>query len=139
MPELRDTYHAALQHGHVSPADEDLVVGVVRRPSYGIGNYIDRNVPAVAPPDDLLSEFKALTDERDDLTHDEAWAEVKFGERYRGHLRTPDAQQAMDDLLVELESREGDLWLVCYENTDEKRCHRTILREVLRERADPSQ
>jgi uncharacterized protein YeaO (DUF488 family) len=139
MPELRDTYHAALQHGHVSPADEDLVVGVVRRPSYGIGNYIDRNVPAVAPPDDLLSELKTLTDERDDLTHDEAWAEVKFGERYRGHLRTADAQQAMDDLLVELESREGDLWLICYENTDEKRCHRTILREVLRERADPSQ
>jgi uncharacterized protein YeaO (DUF488 family) len=138
MPELRDTYHAALQHGHATPADEDLVVGVVRRPSYGIESYLDRNVPELAPPDDLLSEFKTLADERDDLHHDEVWDEVDFGERYRDHLRSPEARQAMGDLLEELESRDGDLWLVCYENTDEKRCHRTILKSVLRERAESS-
>ncbi len=135
MSELRDTYHAALQHGHVEPADEDLVVGVVRRPSYGIENYLDVNVPELAPPDDLLSEFEALADERDDLTHDEAWDRVDFGARYRDHLRSSEAAQAaMDDLLGELAS--GDVWLVCYENTDDKRCHRTILRDVLRERRD---
>ena len=129
--DIRDTYHAALQHGHVDPDEDDLVVGVVRRPSYGIGNYLDRNVPALAPPDDLLDEFKTLVDEREERTHDEAWDEVRFGERYREHLRTPEAAAAMDDLLDELDAR--DVWLVCYENTDEKRCHRTILREVLRE------
>lgn len=132
MPELHDTYHAALQHGHVDPGDEDLVVGVVRRPVYGIENYLDRNVPALAPPDDLLDEFKAMADEREDLTHDEVWDEVDFTERYRDHLRSSETQQAMDDLLAELEDR--DVWLVCYENTDEKRCHRTILKEELRER-----
>ncbi|UPW00878.1 DUF488 domain-containing protein [Halorussus gelatinilyticus] len=134
MPELRDTYHAALQHGHVTPADEDLVVGVVRRPSYGIENHLDENVPELAPPEDLLSEFKTVADERDDLTHDEAWDRVDFGARYRDHLRTDSARTAMDDLLAELGSR--DVWLVCYENTDNKRCHRTILRDVLRERHD---
>jgi uncharacterized protein YeaO (DUF488 family) len=137
--ELRDTYHAALQHGHVDPGDDDLVVGVVRRPSYGIGNYLDRNVPELAPPDDLLSEFKTFVDEHDDLPHDEAWHEVKFDERYRDHLRNPEPQQAMDDLLAELESQAGDVWLVCYENTDDKRCHRTILKDVLQERIAPSE
>ncbi|UPV74849.1 DUF488 domain-containing protein [Halorussus limi] len=132
MPELRDTYHAALQHGHATPDESALVVGVVRRPSYGIENYLDRNVPALAPPDDLLREFEERVNERDDATHDEVWDEVNFGERYRDQLGTAEAQAAMDDLLAELESQ--DVWLVCYENTDEKRCHRTILRDVLRER-----
>ncbi|WP_135853037.1 DUF488 domain-containing protein [Halorussus salinus] len=134
MPELRDTYHAALQHGHATPDDEDLVVGVVRRPSYGIETHLDRNDPRLAPPDDLLSEFKTLADERDDLTHDEVWDRVDFGARYRDHLRTSAARAAMDDLLDALDSR--NVWLVCYENTDDKRCHRTILRDVLRERRD---
>lgn len=138
MPELHDTYHAALQHGHVDP-DDDLVVGVVRRPTYGIGNYLDRNVPELAPPDDLLDEFKSRLDEADggdEPTHDEVWDEVDFDERYRGHLETPGAQRAMDDLLAELDDR--DVWLVCYENTDDKRCHRTILKEVMEERAERS-
>jgi uncharacterized protein YeaO (DUF488 family) len=135
--ELRDTYHAALQHGHVEPDEEDLVAGVVRRPSYGIENYVDRNIPALAPPDDLLSEFKECEEEHEGLTHDKVWNEVNFGARYRDYLRNPKPQQAMDDLLAELESR--DVWLVCYENTDEKRCHRTILKEVLRYRAASGQ
>nr|WP_255457573.1 DUF488 domain-containing protein [Halorussus sp. JP-T4] len=83
-----------------------------------------------------MDEFKALVDEREDLTHDEAWDEVDFGGRYREYLRTPEARAAMDDLLAELDER--DVWLVCYENTDEKRCHRTILQDVLRERAGES-
>ena len=131
MPELRDTYHAALQHGHVEPDGDDLVVGVVRRPIYGIENYLDRNVPELAPPDDLLAEFKDLAAES---THDEAWAALDFAGRYREHLETPDARAAMADLLAELETR--DVWLVCYENTDDKRCHRTILAEELRAKSD---
>jgi uncharacterized protein YeaO (DUF488 family) len=134
VPEIRDTYHAALQHDHVEPAPEDLVVGVVRHPVYGIENYLDRNVPALAPPEALLGDFETV-EERDDLTHDEAWDEVNFAERYREYLQHSAVQQVMDDLLGELDPDEGDLWLVCYENTDQKRCHRTILREVLRERA----
>jgi len=134
---IRDTYHAALQHDHVEPAEEDLVVGVVRHPVYGIETLLDRNVPELAPPEALLGDFEEA-EERDGLTHDEAWDEVNFAERYREYLQHAAVQQVMDDLLGELDSGEGDLWLVCYENTDDKRCHRTILQEVLRERAGRS-
>lgn len=129
MGELRDTYHAALQHGHVEPDSDDLVVGVVRKPMYGIQRHLDRNVPELAPEADLLAAFKERADE---VGHDAAWDEMAFAERYRQSLERPAAQDAMDDLLAELESR--DVWLVCYENTDDKRCHRTILKRVLRER-----
>ncbi|WP_168215813.1 DUF488 family protein, N3 subclade [Halorussus ruber] len=137
MSQIRDTYHAALRHDHVEPAEEDLVVGVVRHPVYGIETLLDRNVPALAPPEALLGDFEAV-EERDDRTHDEAWDEVNFAERYREYLQHAAVQQVMDDLLGELDSGKGDLWLVCYENTDDKRCHRTILQEVLRERAGRS-
>jgi uncharacterized protein YeaO (DUF488 family) len=129
VPRLRDTYHAALQHGHVEPAESDLVVGVVRHPVYGIEASLDRNVPALAPPEELLDDFESAAE---GTTHDEAWVAENFADRYRDHLENPEAREAMDDLLAELESR--DVWLVCYENTEDKRCHRTILRDVLRER-----
>lgn len=129
MGEIRDTYHAALRHGKVAPAEEDLVVGVVRKPMYGIRRHLDRNVPEVAPEADLLAAFKERADE---VGHEAAWTEVDFAERYRESLERPAAQAAMDDLLAELERR--DVWLVCYENTDDKRCHRTLLKDVLRER-----
>lgn len=129
MGRIRDTYHAALQHEMVVPDDEDLVVGVVRKPMYGIQRHLDRNVPELAPEADLLAAFKERSDE---VGHEAAWTEVDFAERYRASLDRPAARAAMDDLLAELEAR--DVWLVCYENTDDKRCHRTILRDVLRER-----
>lgn len=129
MGEIRDTYHAALQHEKVVPDEEDLAVGVVRKPMYGIQNHLDRNVPELAPEADLLAAFKERADE---VGHEAAWTEVDFAERYRESLERPAAQAAMDDLLAELEAR--DVWLVCYENTDDKRCHRTILKDVLRDR-----
>ena len=96
---------------------------------HGILNRLDRNVPELAPEADLLAAFKERADE---MGHDEAWTDADFAGRYRESLERPAAQAAMDDLLAELDDR--DAWLVCYENTDDKRCHRTILRDVLRER-----
>ncbi|PSP55119.1 hypothetical protein BRC82_07335 [Halobacteriales archaeon QS_1_67_19] len=134
MADVRDTYHAALQHDHVEPDDADLVVGVVRWPTYGIETQLDRNVPALAPPEDLLEEFGALTDAG--RSHDGAWAELEFAARYREHLETPEAQAAVRDLLAAVREGDGDVWLVCYENTEQKRCHRTILRDELEKRLE---
>jgi len=41
----------------------------------------------------------------------------------------------MDDLL-DLLAEGTDVALVCFENTDQKRCHRTILREELHRRRE---
>nr|WP_231736974.1 DUF488 family protein [Halobacterium sp. CBA1126] len=65
-----------------------------------------------------------------------AWADVEFAARYRDHLDADsDARQAVEDLADRLAGGES-LALVCFENTEEKRCHRTILRERLAERVD---
>ncbi len=124
---LHDTYHAALQHGHVDPNDDDLVLGVVREPMYGIEKYIDENWPALAPTADLLAEFKTAADR---MGHNPAVAAVSFRARYRDSLTGTAQQTKINDILAALEDGQ-DIWLVCYENTDEKFCHREILREKI--------
>ncbi|MCF2165394.1 DUF488 family protein [Halobacterium salinarum] len=123
---LRDTYLAALQHDHVEPDSEALVLGVVRKPMHGFSSVVDENRPALAPPTDLLDEVKEVAD---DVGHNEACRELRFEDRYLDHLETPAAQNAMHDLLDVLQER--DVWLVCYENTEQKICHRTTLKDEL--------
>jgi uncharacterized protein YeaO (DUF488 family) len=135
--QLRDTYIAAIQHDKVDLSGEELLVGVVRRPHSWFYGQVDENRPALAPPETLLDEFKerAAALEADGLAdataHNEAWDSVDFDDRFRRHLaETPAAQDAMADLTGRL--ADGDnVVLVCYENTDEKRCHRTVLRDEL--------
>lgn len=139
--DVRDTYVAALQHDLVDVADATLV-GVVRRPTAWFSGSVDENVRALAPPESLLEETKRLQEdfemrgvcERE--AHNQAWADADFEERYRAHLES-DAEAAV--ALAELADRvrEGeDVALVCFENTDKKRCHRTVLREELEARID---
>jgi uncharacterized protein YeaO (DUF488 family) len=128
---LRGTYHAALQHGHDEPADDDLVLAVVDEQMYGIQKYTDEHWPVLAPPTEALHEFKARADE---IGHNEAVDELGFDTRYRDHVRRDkDVHQAIDAVIDKLESGQ-DVWLVCYENTDEKFCHRTVLREEIKNR-----
>lgn len=128
MGVLQDTYHAALQHGHVEPEENDLVLGVVAKPMYGIENYIDENAPVLAPTKAALEEFKELADE---IGHNEAVDELNFDERYRELITTHDEpQECINWVISELEGGR-DVWLVCYENTDEKFCHRCILKEEI--------
>ncbi|MFB6270980.1 MAG: DUF488 family protein, partial [Halobacterium sp.] len=131
--DLSDTYVAALQHDTAEiPADATLV-GVVRRPTGWFSGAVDENVPAVAPPEDVLDDAKARESELaergvgDAEANRRAWDDVDFAARYRDHLATDAARAAVDDLAARLRSGES-LALVCFENTDEKRCHRTILR-----------
>jgi uncharacterized protein YeaO (DUF488 family) len=113
-------------------------LGVVRRPTPWFHGAVDENLPAVAPPEELLESFK---DRCEDLemqglcaegAHNAAWDELDFDAKYHDHLAdSEEARAAIEDLRDRLASGE-DLVLVCYENTDQKRCHRTILREELR-------
>lgn len=134
---LDDTYVAALQHDLVEfPADAALV-GVVRRPTGWFSATVDENLPALGPPPDLLDEVKGRQEELkargvcDEEAHNAAWADVDFEERYREHLEAdPAARDAVDALVDRLRTGEH-IVLVCFENTDAKRCHRTVLRETL--------
>lgn len=130
---VSDSYVAALQHDTADVPDDATRVGVVRRATPWFYGAVDENVPALAPPEDLLDETKARQAEleaagvSDAEAHNRAMNEVDFVERYADHLDTdPDAIEALSDLESRLRAGE-DVVLVCYENTDEKRCHRTAL------------
>lgn len=135
---LDDTYVAALHHDLVDVPPEATLVGVVRRPTGWFRSAVDENSPALGPPENLLDEFKRVHEDCktqgmcDEGAHNAAWEDVDFEDRYRAHLADDaDAQDAVGALLERL--REGEsLVLVCYENTDQKRCHRTILGDRLR-------
>ena len=139
---LGDTYVAALQHDLVDYPTDATLVGVVRRPTGWFHAAVDENRPSLAPPADLLDEFERRQKEFerqglcDEGAHNAAWDELGFEERYQTHLTTDaDARDAVGELVERLRSGEH-LVLVCFENTDRKRCHRTSLRTHLGSRLD---
>jgi len=130
---VHTTYFAALDYEKVTPAEDAVVLGVVRQPHGWVEDLVDRNVPAVAPPDALLDALKRVeaAAEDDDGIEDAtatAWTSVGFADQYRDHLR----EDRLDDVLGTLREhdREGELWLVCYER-DPRFCHRRILASEL--------
>ncbi|WP_049972764.1 DUF488 domain-containing protein [Haladaptatus cibarius] len=136
---LKDTYVAALQHDLVDISPEATHVGVVRRPTGWFRTTIDENYPALGPPPDLLDEFKRRHEDFkmqglcDEGAHNAAWDEVGFEDRYRAYLtETAEAQDAVAELTDRLRNEEH-LVLVCFENTDQKRCHRTLLKKYITE------
>lgn len=136
---LDDTYVAALQHDIAEIPAEATRVGVVRRPTPWFHGVVAENVPALAPPADLLDEVKRRHEQLDRAglsdvaAHNRALETADYETRYLAHLDTPAAQSAIDALVDRLEDGE-DIALVCYENTEEKRCHRTLLRERIEAR-----
>lgn len=134
---VSDTYVAALQHDLVEVPEGAHVLGVVRRPTPWFWAQVDANEPALAPPTELLDAVKVRQAELqttgldDAPAHNAAMDEVDYEARYLAHLEeSEDARAAIDDLRARLAEGE-DVVLVCFENTDEKRCHRTLLRERL--------
>ena len=133
---LTDTYVAALQHDLVELSEDVRRVGVVRKPTRWFHGVVDENRPELGPPETLLDDFQARQEDFkvqgmcDEGAHNAAWEELDFDRRYRAHLDSDAARATVDDLLDAL-ARGTDVALVCYENTDNKRCHRTILRDVL--------
>lgn len=134
---LLDTYAAALQHELVELPPDTKRVGVVRRPTPWLWSVIDENRSALGPPDSLLSEFRervdVLTDRDVDevAAHNRAMVDVAYERRYRRHLEhSEEAKAAIEEIRQELQNGQ-DVALVCFENTDEKGCHRTLLREAI--------
>jgi uncharacterized protein YeaO (DUF488 family) len=109
--------------------DEGLRLGTVRRPPRGVKkeeyarrDYFDVWVPDLAPNAELVSWLlsEPVTDAR--------WN--KFVRSYRAEMKDPKSDRLLA-LLAAL-SRQTDFSVGCYcEN--EERCHRSILRELVRE------
>ena len=118
-----------VQLGSDRQAGEGLRIGTVRRPPRGVPrsefasrNYYDVWFPLLSPsPETLKRGQQASTDKE--------WN--AFIKRYRAEMAKPDANAALN-LLAAL-SRSADFSVGCY-CEDESRCHRSVLRELLRER-----
>jgi uncharacterized protein YeaO (DUF488 family) len=108
---------------------EGLRIGTVRRPPRGVPkakfaaeNWYDVWLPILAPSDATVKRAQRAESERE-------WA--AFARRYRAEMAAPDASRVLD-LLAAL-SHTADFSVGCY-CADESRCHRSVLRELLRSR-----
>jgi uncharacterized protein YeaO (DUF488 family) len=107
---------------------EGLRIGTVRRPPRGVrksryaaDDWYDVWCPELSPSAGNVKLALAATSERE-------WA--AFVRRYRSEMAAPDKARLLD-LLAAL-SREADFSVGCY-CADESHCHRSVLRELLRE------
>lgn len=114
--------------GSPRSAGEGLRVGTVRRPprgvpksQYGSRDFYDAWLPELAPSAPLVAQALTAVD-------DGAWR--AFERRYRAEMKRPEATRLLD-LLAAL-SRATDLAVGCY-CADERRCHRSVLRQLLAE------
>ena len=109
--------------------DEGLRIGTVRRPPRGVpkekfasGNWYDVWLPELSPSEATVKlGQKAETDA--------AWK--AFARRYEKEMSSPSASRVLD-LLAAL-SQSADFSVGCY-CEDESRCHRSVLRRLLKER-----
>lgn len=137
--EVRETYHAAIRHEMVDLSGDEHLAGVVRRPTGWFRGTVDANYPELGPPEELLSETKDVQERFeaggmcDEGAHNAAWEEVGFAERYREHLAASEAVAATLGGLADRIRAGETVVLVCFEG-DNKRCHRHVLVEELRER-----
>ena len=118
-----------IQLGSDRAPDEGLRIGTVRRPPRGVPksefasrNYYDVWLPVLSPSAETVKLGQRATSERE-------W--VRFVRRFRAEMAKPDASAALN-LLAAL-SRQTNFSVGCY-CEDESRCHRAVLRELLRER-----
>ena len=108
---------------------EGLRLGTVRRPPRGVPkeefatrDFYDVWLPNLAPSAELVAQALAAADDR-------KWA--AFRRKYQAEMNRPEASRVLD-LLAAL-SHQTALAVGCY-CEDERRCHRSILRELLAQR-----
>lgn len=108
---------------------EGLRLGTVRRPPRGIAkadyarlDYYDVWFPNLAPSAELVKKALAAADEK-------SW--TRFVREFRREMSAPDRSRELD-VLAAL-SHQPSFSLGCYCD-DERRCHRSVLRELLSER-----
>lgn len=109
--------------------NEGLRIGTVRRPPRGVPksefasqDWYDVWYPNLAPSAETMKLGQAVETDKD-------W--VAFSKKYRTEMNEPDASRNLD-LLAAL-SHQTNFAMGCYcEN--EARCHRSLLRDLLKER-----
>ena len=108
---------------------EGLRIGTVRRPPRGIpkAQYASKNIydvwlPNLAPAPETVKQALSAVSERD-------WN--RFARQYRREMAAPAARSVLE--LMAALSHRTDFSVGCY-CTDEARCHRSVLRELLRAR-----
>lgn len=107
---------------------EGTRIGTVRRPPRGVpkSEYASRDwydvwFPNLAPSLETMKLAQAAASEAE-------WA--AFVRKYRGEMATPESRHAIE--LLAVLSRQSDFSVGCY-CEDECHCHRSILKELLRE------
>jgi uncharacterized protein YeaO (DUF488 family) len=109
--------------------DEGLRLGTVRRPPRGVPksefaskNYYDLWLPALAPSAETVKSAQGAASERD-------W--LKFVRKYRAEMATAESRAVLD--LLAAFSHRSSFSVGCY-CEHENRCHRSVLRGLLKER-----
>jgi uncharacterized protein YeaO (DUF488 family) len=93
----------------------------VPKADYASRDFYDVWLPDLAPSPDLLKLALRAPDER-------CWKEV--ANRYRTEMKRPEASRLL--VLLAALSRQTNLSVGCY-CSDESRCHRSVLKELLLE------
>ncbi len=119
---------SVIRLGTPRPRRPELRIGTVRHPPRGVprdrlsrDGWYDAWLPALSPSAALVKRARAAVTEGD-------WN--AFRRAYRREMSAPDARHLLG-LLAAL-SRTTDLAVGCY-CPDERRCHRSVLRELLAE------
>jgi len=109
--------------------DEGLRIGTVRRPPRGVpkSDYASRNfydvwLPALAPNAETIKLAQNAKTDAD-------WA--RFMKKYRTEMSRPENRATLD--LLAAFSHHANFSVGCY-CADESRCHRSVLRTLLKER-----
>lgn len=117
-----------VQLGSDRSPGEGTRIGTVRRPPRGVRkenyageNWYDTWLPELAPSEELVAKARAAASGKE-------WA--AFERAYRSEMKAPAASHLLG-LLATL-SKDSDFSVGCY-CEDETRCHRSVLRELLRE------
>ena len=114
--------------GSPRASGEGLRLGTVRRPPRGVKktelaarDFYDLWYPDLAPSAELLAWGQA------EASSDGGW--TRFARRYQAEMQQPHARRTIE-LLAAL-SHQTNFAVGCY-CADESRCHRSLLRELLR-------
>ena len=107
---------------------EGVRLGTVRRPPRGVPksrfsaeNWYDVWLPNLAPSAPLVASGRAIT------TDQAAWK--RFAKRYEAEMAKPENSRVVDALAAL--SHDADFSVGCY-CEDEQRCHRSVLRAILK-------
>jgi uncharacterized protein YeaO (DUF488 family) len=118
-----------VQLGSDRVSGEGVRIGTVRRPPRGVrkSEYATRNFYDVWLPD-LAPSAATIAEVQHGGLSDAAWR--RFERRYRSEMKQPEKQRLLT-LLAAL-SHGANFSVGCYCD-DERRCHRSILKVILRE------